>query len=886
MKQRPFGGRLNVRQTTPVPPLQWVPSGLPPFRAGEAFAAFKVEVIGGRGPKFYEIVDPTDLPPGMNMNDDGTFPAGVLRGDADGFWQPEVRVSAQGAAPISAFLAISVDARRLTIRVTPQPCPSAAVGEDYSGRVYVTVDGGDGVADFGIRSGTGLPTGLELTPVDQPTALVIYEVTGTPTAGSGLFITATVDVRSNDGQTASADIVIPVQALPDAITLEYPAFQEGTPGGSYAAVTPTQGGGVGPFLYSLALGAFGLQINSSTGAVSASALTAPAGFTVNDTVILIDQGAPTGAAPVLRPITIQMAAAAGPTITLTLPTFATAVPGDPYSAECTAGGTFAGNAVWDVTGINGLPPGISLAQSGVKNAKLTFTATAILVAAANKTYSGAVKVTDSLDVNNFAIGSWLINGGTVAVAFVPPYQTNTIPAVALTGATDETIDRVIASYWDDGDATDATYSIRQSSVSTYPVPAGVTLQMDGTDIGGTAQVVNGGIVNADIASSDNIRLEIVCDYTDPGTPVPGGDAEAAWANQAALSNLGVRCRFDTLTEVDAGGGDAPGLAHGPAYDEGRWGWDQGVRLSGAGSLRLEYWDTTGNPVGFGDGNGNNSVNWSHYLDGAGARRFYQVGDEVWLRFAARFNEAFIRQCPRTYGGTNPSTKVSIIDRFRGTAGNREVVITNSRARGVPAVYIGLSQSQAWTSGGGPVSTQSGVGSDYRLHPAYDAGTPNPATTTNEREQRYGLMYGTPNNDYVGPGVLGNVPDPDIGSFVFKPYVWHMFYQRIKITSEAGDQNGIYQLWAGDYGSNRVVNLISQTNVNYRINSPSSKPVNDKTPGNAGFSGFTLTPFQTDLNVDPGRLKVMTWYDEVLTRIGAGGFQHPGATGFITLPGIL
>lgn len=437
---------------------------------------------------------------------------------------------------------------------------------------------------------------------------------------------------------------------------------------------------------------------------------------------------------------------------------------------------------------------------------------------------------------------------TPAAASQGPYQTQPISDFIYAEGVAKSEDINLGEHFTSPQGLPLTYDFAEEP----SLPSGVTATIDGDIL--TREATD----SATVATVTGIQIVATeGSVTDPDPP----DEDTAWATQS--SGAMVKNRFDTFADVDNW------IMRNSGYTANLFAWDETVALSGNGSLRLDIRDDHGAIAG----------DWSTYIDGAGAKRYYQAGDEFWFQYCVRFNDPFIRHYMRTSGASS-SPKISIIDRFRRTTSPREIVLHNHASRGYPGVYIGLGTG---AYAGGVQRYESSL-SDYYQHGQFDAGSPESPSNTAERMARYGpLRYASNGNSYQGPTVLAaNIPDTRSGSIYWEPGKWYVVTQRVKINSVSG-ANGIYQLWVGEWGA-APKKLIAISDVNWRCDVPESKDVDDTTPGNLGFNGIHLTTFQTDLMADPGRATMSVWYDRVLTSESA--IQHFGSAGLDDLPGIL
>ena len=411
--------------------------------------------------------------------------------------------------------------------------------------------------------------------------------------------------------------------------------------------------------------------------------------------------------------------------------------------------------------------------------------------------------------------------------------------------------------------------------TVLPAPLDAELSMDPltAQLTGTPSVTySGPIVVTATDPQGNVAtkqftLDIFPYVTTDDTP------ESMWQAQRTAPGVMRAKRVDKMTSCGPGaGGPTPGMMNNAAFREGRWALDSAKSIFGTYSLRMDTLATAGATA----------CQWSHYIDGAGVRRFYQVGDEFFWQVGFLLNDPMRRHYPLLDSGVTAGHKIVILDRFRQTAGAKEAVWINSRARGYLASYLGLSVSQPW--GNGSIQRPVPGTSDYYRHPAFNADIPEGTPTWPARQQLHGpVLNNGVSHGYAGPTALGaGIPDPNIGSPVFDLANFFIATGHVKIRSLNGE-DGIYQVWGNLYRQPPKL-LISQTNANFRADRVESKNADDTTSGNLGYNGINLTPFQTGLQADAGRATMSIWYQYALTSLGAP--MHPGPTGLVSLPGVI
>jgi hypothetical protein len=238
--------------TAPLPDLVVVTDSLPTAINGQAYQA-TVEAAGGDGVYTWTRVS-GNLPPGVTLTTDEAGRA-ILSGSvlAAGSFTFTLQVTSGDGQTASRTLTIEVTP---ALTITTTSLPNANIESTYSAAIQAA--GGDGAYFWSLQSGS-LPPGLALN-VDDLGERDHALVTGVPTE-EGTF-TFRVEVRSGDGQTASRQFTITVEArLPLAI--ETPAVPPALVGGPYDVGLEAHGG-VGDFAWSVVEGALpnGLQLTA------------------------------------------------------------------------------------------------------------------------------------------------------------------------------------------------------------------------------------------------------------------------------------------------------------------------------------------------------------------------------------------------------------------------------------------------------------------------------------------------------------------------------------------------------------------------------------------------------------------------------------------------
>ena len=340
-------------------PLSVSTSALPGGAVGQPYSQ-GVAATGGKTPYTWSVSSGS-LPPGLALD----ASTGALSGTptASGSFGFTVQATDSGAPARTASqsLSISVAAQ---LQITTSGLPGGVVGNAYSQTLSAT--GGTPPYTWSVASGA-LPPGLTLDPATGA-------VSGTPTSSGAFGFTAQV----TDGeQTATQSLSI---AIAGVLTITTSSLPGGVVGQGYSQTVAASGGSP-PYTWSVASGSLppGLSLSSAGGVVSG---TPTSSGTYSFTLQVTD-----GTQTATKSLSIAVASAPPPPLTITttspLPQAHLRVS---YSTSLAASGGTPSYS-WNRTA-GSLPPGLSLAGSGVISGKPTKPGT----------YTFTARVTDSAGV--------------------------------------------------------------------------------------------------------------------------------------------------------------------------------------------------------------------------------------------------------------------------------------------------------------------------------------------------------------------------------------------------------------------------------------------------------------------------------------------------------
>ena len=211
-------------------------------------------------PPFAFFFKAGDLPPGLKIEEDGTFhgtptQAGTFLFDVEA-------TQYCGCASQRTFIVKIRD----QLAITTSALPGASVGAPYAATISMTGNGGLGMG-WKLTAGS-LPPGLALNANGSPGDTTI---SGTPTT-PGVY-TFTVKVGDTDGFTpdrsVSKQFTIAV-VTPLTVAASPNATPTGVVGKLYRATIAAASGGLAPYTWSLAAGSLppGIALDPTTGALS------------------------------------------------------------------------------------------------------------------------------------------------------------------------------------------------------------------------------------------------------------------------------------------------------------------------------------------------------------------------------------------------------------------------------------------------------------------------------------------------------------------------------------------------------------------------------------------------------------------------------------------
>jgi hypothetical protein len=348
-----------------VPPVSISTTSLPNGAVGVSYSQ-GITATGGYGLGTYTYtLTQGSLPPGLQLN----ASSGVIYGTPTtaGSFNFTVQVASQSgtSSVLTAYGAFSINIPLPPLTITTSSLPAGTVGVPYSQALTATA--GTPAYTWRLTSGT-LPGGLTLAPPGT--------ISGTPNA-AGSF---TFQVTVGDSQQASASATFTVRITAAALIITTSSVPAGTVGVAYAATGLAAAGGVPPYTWSVAAGAFPGGLSISPAGVISGTPTASGTFSV--TVKVTDSAQVTAT----QAYSITVAAASGLLSITTQPPLPGGQAGVAYTETFAAtGGVQPYN--WELFA-GALPPGLSLS---VLTGSLTGTPTAA------GTFNFTVQVVDYIE---------------------------------------------------------------------------------------------------------------------------------------------------------------------------------------------------------------------------------------------------------------------------------------------------------------------------------------------------------------------------------------------------------------------------------------------------------------------------------------------------------
>jgi hypothetical protein len=272
----PFQQIIPLQGTAPLVPIQISPGILPIATMNQGYLQ-SFSAIGGSGG--YTFSETGSLPNGM------TFSNGVLSGTPTVVGTFPITITVTDSSLNTGKQTYNLVVNCAALAVSPSSVPPATAGVLYLQTFHVS--GGTAPYTWTLGGTTNIPSGLVFTGGSSG----ILSGTATGPSGGSTLGSFTWSIQDAIGCSATLTDQLVVYSPISIVSIPAP-LPGGTVGDAYSQSTFTAAGGVGPYTYSGILLPPGLNVNSATGVLSGTPMTA--GTYSNAGVIVTDSRGATG----------------------------------------------------------------------------------------------------------------------------------------------------------------------------------------------------------------------------------------------------------------------------------------------------------------------------------------------------------------------------------------------------------------------------------------------------------------------------------------------------------------------------------------------------------------------------------------------------------------